>query len=276
MLSSTIALVVLLSSSSLGVAAVTAADSASSFKASSAGGHNRNHINHRELLKEIPTYECGEVITTTTIDEITLIADYYVNILFSGDNAANIAFLDIAKSQLFSSLKYNIRVVKLCMSCSEAKDSGLLSEDMMVMGDGNDDDRYSFGKYCNEGEYGYDAIHSTLGFFPVDPTTDEIFSDKSLRTVMSGHQTIFDLAYTPTENWLQDWGSFLTSTDPTPDPTIVFLKTVDHIVQSVGAGSGAIALSPDYLGYGESYMTHNRTYFGEESYCQAFVLVSIG
>ena len=274
-LSAGVILLLLLLSSSLTV--VSGSSSSSSLSTSSTSTSRTSH--HRRRRRHLQQqgnaaastgmYECGEIITTTTKDEINSIAEFYVNILFSGENEANIGFKDLATMTLFANIKYDIQVVKLCMSCKEAKESGILSDYNIDDGD----DRYSFSKYCNENEYGYDAIHSTLGFFPIDPLTDEIFQDVNLRTVINGHQTLTDaVEFTPTDTWEEDWIEFLASY--VVDPSYVFLKTVDFIVTSVASGSGAIGLTPDYLGFGES-SNFNRTYFGEESYCQSFVLVSI-
>ena len=267
-------LLLLLFSSSLMV--VSGSSSSSSLSQSSTSTSTTSRTSHHRRRAASTTggmYECGEVITTTTKDEINAIAEFYVNILFSGDNAANIGFKDLATMTLFANIKYDIQVVKLCMSCKEAKEeSDTLLSDYNIDGD---DDRYSFSKYCNENEYGYDAIHSTLGFFPIDPLTNEIFQDVNLRTVINGHQTLAGdvVEFTPTNTWEENWIDFLSNNSVT-NPSYVFLKTVDFIVTSVASGSGAIGLTPDYLGFGES-SNYNRTYFGEENYCQSFVLVSI-
>ena len=112
----------------------------------------RSDDRRRELQFQ-STRACGEVITTTTADEISALADFYVSTLFSDPGQAGLA--DLARTTLFSEIKYDIQVVKLCKSCADMTADQASATRSDSDGAGS---QYNFDYYCSADMYGYDAV----------------------------------------------------------------------------------------------------------------------
>ena len=92
------------------------------------------------------------------------------------------------------------------------------------------------------------------------------------------HQTESSASRAPTEVFpssvalelqkLQD--SNFTDTDLLID--FVFNTFLETVTPMLATSAGAVGIVPDYLGYGETFVTHNRTYFYHESYMQSAVV----
>jgi hypothetical protein len=107
---------------------------------------------------------------------------------------------------------------------------------------------------------------SALAFIPMDPETGEILSG-SMRGMVNGHGTAILLESAPTAIWPADMTAYLAETEPAD----VLLNTSDYLVAAIFGAGGAVSISPDFIGYGESYQTR-RTSFVKETYAQAFTL----
>ena len=106
----------------------------------------------------MPERECNQVIAITTPTEVNAIAQGYLDQVLGAEgggepDASTQALLSQASAILTGSVKYNIHAVKVCMSCAELMASGMLTDEQMM-----NKDRYGFGKYCAETEYGYNAV----------------------------------------------------------------------------------------------------------------------
>jgi hypothetical protein len=74
---------------------------------------------------------------------------------------------------------------------------------------------------------------------------------------MTARSATIELSQSPTEFWPVNVTEFLATANATNDS--VALAMIDYLVQAVAASGGSIAVTPDFLGYGESSTTHNRT-----------------
>jgi hypothetical protein len=86
--------------------------------------------------------------------------------------------------------------------------------------------------------------------------------------MLHGRGTTIQLSDSPSELWPTDMTAFLTDNEV---GDILFLLG-DYLVSAVFGGSGAVAITPDFLGYGESYQT-DRAYIEKTTHAQAFTLV---
>lgn len=105
-------------------------------------------------------------------------------------------------------------------------------------------------------------------FLPVDPTTGEVFK-ATMRAVVSGHGTLIDVEDAPTEFWPSSMTEYLATA--TANPQNFILATADYLFPLAAAGSGAIVVIPDYIGYGQS-VDYNRTYGAAMPYSQSFAM----
>jgi hypothetical protein len=106
-----------------------------------------------------------------------------------------------------------------------------------------------------------------VAFIPIDPETGEI-PPGSIRGMTHAHGTIADLYSTPSEIWPVNMTSFLNESEVSD----IFFYMTHFLIPGVFGSSGAVAITPDFLGYGESYQA-NRTYGVKQNYAQAMVLV---
>jgi hypothetical protein len=117
-----------------------------------------NDAIHSHVLRKLqdlpppfePTRACNEFFATTTAEEVREIADLYFLALFP-PGSENESLVDVARAVLLSQVKYDIKVAKVCMSCSEAR-SVVTSEQA------NNVEKYGFGTYCADGAFGSDAV----------------------------------------------------------------------------------------------------------------------
>jgi len=166
------------------------------------------------------------------------------------------------------SLEYDVAVWKLCASCEALSAAGTIPHSS-----------------CDADKYGYDALHSWLALIPVDQNTGKIIGGH-LRGVGVYHGTAIDVESVLTVSWptsfdplleaLKDYhgseGDNVTANDLGID------EFVNAFFQGfpVAAAAGAVVVAPDYIGYGASLRTHNRTYAIKESYQQAAVVSWLG
>jgi hypothetical protein len=152
----------------------------------------------------------------------------------------------------------------------------------------------SFASYCGTDKYGYSAQHSALVFVPVttsmDPTTTSeqsstttsstsMMVEGSLRSFVNMHLTQTTVANAPTELWPVNLTEVLTldesstadTADADADAARILVNYIDYLAPLVAAGSGAVTILPDYVGFGASVRTHNRTYGYPPAYMQAAV-----
>lgn len=208
-----------------------------------------------------PTRGCNEQFTTTTADEIRAIGDFFLEFIIPPDLSE--VLLPIARAQLFSIVQYDIAVSKVCLSCSDVQ-----AMDFGEAGAMTNDAKYGFQTYCSSDKYGFGAMHSALVFQPVNSTTGEKVPGV-LRGFVSGHSTESDVTTGPSDLW-PDSISGILDADFLDDFTKVIILR-NFLTSSVAAAAGAVAILPDYIGYGAS-KDFDRTFLAPMPYQQSFAL----
>jgi hypothetical protein len=103
----------------------------------------------------MPTRACGESFGIATALEIQALGDVYLAALFP-EGSPQEGLAATAKQTLFAQINYDMKLVKVCMTCAEA--GAVLEADQAK----NDQDKYGFQKYCADGLYGADAVSWTI------------------------------------------------------------------------------------------------------------------
>jgi hypothetical protein len=106
-----------------------------------------------------------------------------------------------------------------------------------------------------------------LAFIPVNPETGEIAAG-AIRGMLYGRGTTIRLSDSPSELWPTDMTAFLIDNEIDD----ILFSLGDYLASAVFGGSGAVAITPDFLGYGESYQT-DRAFIEKNTHAQAFTLV---
>jgi hypothetical protein len=103
-------------------------------------------------------------------------------------------------------------------------------------------------------------------FIPVDTTTGDIVSG-AMRGLINGRGATLLPSDGPTERIPGNWTQYLAETEL----ATVLASQLDTLVPSIFAGSGATAIMPDFLGYGESYQV-DRPFIAKKPYARSYVL----
>jgi hypothetical protein len=254
-----------------GVGAVAATDSSTSKPNQQHGFVNKDtDASNDSFHRRLQTRACGEEIGRVTESEMRGLATTLLSAVLAETDASDLTASAVA---LFTnSLSNDVVAYKVCGSCAQTEASlsqEALSQDESVFG--------SFSSYCASDSYGYSAEHSALVFVPVVTNTTSTSATEradtetttivegSLRSFISMHFTLVTVSSAPTEFWPANLTEAL-ALDNAADALVPF---VDYFTALTAAGSGAVAIMPDYIGYGESSATHNRTYAYLPTYMQA-------
>lgn len=197
--------------------------------------------------------DCNEQFATVSTQEIKAILDFFVEGIVSiGD--------DLAKTrQLVTPLvQHNVMAIKLCLKCSDVDAQDLRTDALL------DNSWYGFASYCSSDQYGWNATHSALMFAPVD--SRGIILSGQLRGFVAGHDTEIDVDMGPTDRWPNDVSELLSNALLTDTEKIATLQP--FVSSLVAATSGAVAVLPDYIGYGES-KNFDRAFLYPRLYMQA-------
>jgi len=210
--------------------------------------------NHHERSLSEDDRPCNSKFTSFTVDDFKLLTNFYLNFLLRETPQ----FIPVALGLISSVLKYDVDVYKICGSCDSLRDS-ISSSD--------------FNDYCGEDIYGSDAMHSSLMFVPVNTTTG-VAPTGSLAGIVNMHGTIITLEEAPTIRFPDNLVLSLSQVNTTNGLEIVTFayRMLPHWVAMMGSSAGALGIVPDYIGYGESRLTHNRTYLIDDPYKQAAVV----
>jgi hypothetical protein len=232
--------------------------------------------------RRLETRACGDEIGRVTVSEIRALASTVLTVVLKKSSAP--ALLESTVELYTSSLRYNLVAYKVCGSCAETQASlseQALLQDESVFG--------SFSSYCATDKYGYSAQHSALVFVPVvtTDTTNAVTErsattavaetttivEGSLRSLVKMHVTKISVSAAPTQDWPANLTEALTLFGDSSDDTdnAILLAYFGYLTPLVGAGSGAVTIAPDYIGYGASLKTHNRTFAYPPTYMQAAV-----
>jgi hypothetical protein len=222
--------------------------------------------------RRLQTRACGDEIGRVTVAEMRAFVSTLLTTIF--EKVGGAGFIQNRLEYFTSSLRYDVVAYKVCGSCAETQASlseQALLQDESVFG--------SFMSYCGTDKYGYDAQHSALVFVPV--TTETNFTatartgkaklvEGSLRSFVSMHVTLVSVDRAPTQAWPTNLTEAMTLSEDLSN-LIFLLPYFDYLAPLVAAGSGAVSILPDYIGYGASLETHNRTYAYPPTYMQAAV-----
>jgi hypothetical protein len=91
----------------------------------------------------------------------------------------------------------------------------------------------------------------------------------TMRGLIHGRGATVLLSDAPSESVPADWTQYLNETEA--EDVLVAQRHI--LVPSIFAGSGAVAIMPDFLGCGESYKV-DRTFVVKSFYARSYVLVS--
>jgi hypothetical protein len=257
-----------------GVGAVAATDSSTSKPNQQHGFVDKDtDTGNDPFHRRLETRACGEQVGKVTEAEMRALASTLLTYILEQSGASGL--LANSLSYFTSSLRNDIVAYKVCGSCAEAQAS--LSERALLQ---DESALGSFSSYCAGDKYGYSAQHSALVFVPVVTTdtttavTERSYTDTttielgSLRSFIAMHRTQVSVSSAPTEAWPTNLTEALALDDS--DDILEILKVfVEYLSPLVTAGSGAVAIMPDYIGYGESSVTHNRTFGYPPTYMQA-------
>ena len=224
--------------------------------------------------RRLQTRACGEEIGLVTQAETKALASTLFTIFLEKAGAAG--FIQNRLEYFTKSLRYDLVAYKVCGSCAETQaflpDQALL-QDESVFG--------SFSSYCASDKYGNSAQHSALVFVPVTVGTTSAASARSeraeivegsLRSFVSMHGTLVSVSRAPTQAWPINLTEGLTlSLSGDFSDSKLLGQYYDYLAPLVAASSGAVSILPDYIGYGSSSETHNRTYAYPPTYMQAAV-----
>ena len=154
-----------------------------------------------------------------------------------------------------SAIRYGISVWKVCGSCAELFPT-------------SDADSSPPPEVSDPEAYGYDAVQSAVVMVPTDPATGGGYVAGRLRGVETFRGTKIDVVDAPSQT-VMDAFSEVDGGGENGRPMALTSLLEFH---PEAAAAGAIVIAPDFLGYGSSLPTHNRTYGVMESYQQAAVV----
>ena len=172
-----------------------------------------------------------------------------------------------------SIVRYDVAVYKLCGSCSDTWYPSASHTNAVPP------------LYCQQSTPGYSANHSSLLFVPLLPSNNNKNASSSsssssltdlpltgqLRLIMSFHGATLTAQQAPSDVWPSDLGvalSQLNMSDPVALGT--FIASVQPSLSTLfGASAGAIGIVPDYLGFGASIFSNNRSFAVPVLYQQA-------
>jgi hypothetical protein len=188
-----------------------------------------------------------EMSESFTRDQILQVHQFYLNVLLQG----NADFIQTEMSTLGATQKFGAKIYKLCSSCRDLEERLKVAPSSL------------YPPACNASVYGYDAQHSMVVMVPTDDETGRIVSGHRHRGLLRMHAN-FGAYEVPTLLWpadgVQGWLNTVLR-DPTNETLVrdFAASVATFIVAMSAASAGMVSIMPDYLGYGESMRTHNRT-----------------
>lgn len=230
--------------------------------------HQRRRHKQRNLQSS--NRDCNEEFASVTIDEIQALLDFFASSI-PGDPDEEDDNLDRSRlRQLIDpSLRYNLTVAKVCLRCSEIGFQDLSTQALLSTSP------YGFPSYCAVDQYGWDAPHSALVLTPAMNDNDDSTGSTGgqtmlmgeLRGFVAGHVTEFNAHAGPTDLWPDGNVIAILESDAltTEQKEATFRSFVSSLV---AASAGAVAILPDYIGYGES-RNYDRAYLQLFPYLQA-------
>jgi hypothetical protein len=228
--------------------------------------------------RRLKTRACGDEIGRVTVSEIRALTSTTFTYVLSQRGV--LGLLPNLLNFFTKSLRYDLVAYKVCGSCAETQASlsdEVLKKDESVFG--------SFSSYCASDSYGYSAQHSALVFVPVVTTDTSTAITKrttvttdackivegSLRSFVTMHLPRVSVSGAPTELWPNITLTEALTLDDSDDNMEMLVTYINYLAPLVAASSGVVTIAPDYIGYGASLKTHNRTFAYPPTYMQAAV-----
>jgi hypothetical protein len=197
--------------------------------------------------------DCNEQFATVSSPEIKAILDFLIDGIVSvGDDLAT------TRQVVTPLVQHDVIAIKLCLKCSDVGAQDLMEEALL------DNSWYGFATYCSMNQYGWNATHSALMFAPVD--SNGVILSGQLRGFVAGHDTAINVDMGPTESWPDDVSTLLGDASLTNTEKISTLQP--YVSCLAAATAGAVAILPDYIGYGES-KNFDRAFLYPRMYMQA-------
>jgi hypothetical protein len=227
--------------------------------------HSGDNRHHRHLLQADdepapPKRKCGQVIGVATADDVNAFFSDAITTLFGGF-PEYASFASIAVSTVATIVKYGVHAQVICTSCDEIMQ--LYSGEEFLTADGN----HSFVSYCGPERHGHDVVHSALMLVPVDSATGATLPGQ-FKTSVNMHSTTFAQQGIPSEVYPDNLGAAidkLSDIDVQMDQVGILYDVIGGLI---AASSGTINVAPDYIGYGQSYLSP-RSYGVVKLYQQA-------
>jgi len=203
------------------------------------GGDDISSLGRRGLERHEAQNECGQEVASLSKDEI-------VSLLLEGVDDLDPLAAGFVTSFFIPSINYGVRAVKVCGSCQDFQ-----SESSDDTSGGTTEN--SFDYYCGLDAYGSNATVSGMALLPVTSA-----SDGGLRIAPGPRKGAIWMHGTHTETFNNVPSEF------------AWQESYDQFVAAVTLSyptiySGAVTISPDYLGYGESHSFY-KSYLVKRAY----------
>jgi hypothetical protein len=226
---------------------------------------NYNDNNHRQLQSNDSDRLCDEFIGIVSADEIKELGRIHLQPYYASSNDPSL--IETSLEIIYLPAKFNVAVYKSCSSC-EMIDQIYIQRLQLLPA-------YHTNGYCNQIEsLAYRSIHSSLVMIPLDPafdisaintTTTTMVNDAllhgyTMRAFMSLRPTRLNYSFAPTEFFPPNLTSFIEANESNNNTASIRQLIVDYAPSLLAASSGSIGIVPDYLGFGTSTVTSNRTF----------------
>lgn len=195
---------------------------------------------------------CNSLIARVSLEEIQSVVAIMVEFLSDRDPEGKWSDEKkaIAAEAYLGNTQYAVQAHKVCGSCPDVMKE--LYDDLST------EQQSAMMEYCGEGVYGADAIHSALLFLP--ETEDEVILKGVRNAHVNFQSTRMEKKWASSTFFPSSVTERIGLTDGVGDFINFYTSFVDNFSLMISASSGLIALSPDYIGLGESADTHDRSY----------------
>lgn len=213
--------------------------------------------------------ECNELIGVVTSDEIKQLGRLHLEPYYATSNDP--LLIDVSLGIIYLPARFNVAIYKSCSSC-ESMDVTYLNRLQLLP-------VYHTNGYCSiTDSLAYSSVASSLVMIPIDPnvvitneTTSDVIQDAilngyTMRAFLSLRPTRFDYAAAPTVFFPSNVTEFIKENQLKNYTAAIRQLIVDYIPALLATSSGSIGIVPDYLGFGTSEVTANRTFMLGEYY----------
>jgi len=194
-----------------------------------------------------PQRQCGQVIGTASVDEI--ISFLTTGILKVLSNSSGLStFITLGIESLIHVITFSVQAQVVCGSCDEIFELYAGEEFLNARGTN------SFFSYCGPERNGHDAMHSALLLVPIDNLTSSP-PMRQLPTAVFMHGTTVSTQLVPSEYYPSDLSTFIDLNADDQEQISLFLGLYDVVAAIFASANGVVSIAPDYIGYGQSYLS---------------------